>query len=123
MAYFSNRGRDCVEVGASTGGLDIIAMILSKIKDKPVGTYFFFNAPIIIAAGYVYGWEKALYTLVTLYVSTRIIDAIHTRHVKITALIVTKNGADVRKAIHSRLVRGLQLYQQLVLIRMKIRKC
>lgn len=71
----------------------------------------------------MYGWEKALYTLVTLYVSTRIIDAIHTRHVKITALIVTKNGADVRKAIHSRLVRGLQLYQQLVLIRMKIRKC
>ena len=43
----------------------------------------------------------------TLYVSTRIIDAIHTRHVKITALIVTKNGADVRKAIHSRLVRGI----------------
>ena len=42
----------------------------------------------------------------TLYVSTRIIDAIHT-HVKITALIVTKNGADVRKAIHSRLVRGI----------------
>lgn len=94
--------------GASTGGLDIIAMILSKIKDKPVGTYFFFfNAIIIIAAGYVYGWEKALYTLVTLYVSTRIIDAIHTRHVKITALIVTKNGTDVRKAIHSRLVRGI----------------
>lgn len=27
-------------MGASTGGLDIIAMILSKIKDKPVGTYF-----------------------------------------------------------------------------------
>ena len=44
--------------GASTGGLDIIAMILSKIKDKPVGTYFSFNAIIIIAAGYVYGWEK-----------------------------------------------------------------
>lgn len=122
--YFSNWSRDRVKVGASTGGLDIIAMILSKIKDKPVGTYFFFfNAIIIIAAGYVYGWEKALYTLVTLYVSTRIIDAIHTRHVKITALIVTKNGADVRKAIHSRLVRGLQLYQQQVLIRMKIKKC
>ncbi len=95
--------------GASTGGLDIIAMILSKNKkiSLSVHTFFFFNAIIIIAAGYVYGWEKALYTLVTLYVSTRIIDAIHTRHVKITALIVTKNGADVRKAIHSRLVRGI----------------
>ncbi|WP_020059840.1 YitT family protein [Bacillus sp. 123MFChir2] len=94
--------------GASTGGLDIIAMILSRMKDKPVGTYFFlFNAIIIVAAGYLYGWEKALYTLVTLYVSSRIIDAIHTRHVKITAFIVTKNGAEVRKAIHERLVRGI----------------
>ncbi|MEH7461110.1 YitT family protein [Bacillus thuringiensis] len=94
--------------GASTGGLDIIAMILSRMKGKPVGTYFFlFNAIIIIAAGYLYGWEKALYTLVTLYVSSRIIDTIHTRHVKITAFIVTKNGTEVRKAIHERLVRGI----------------
>ncbi|PEA53138.1 hypothetical protein CON64_19790 [Bacillus pseudomycoides] len=94
--------------GASTGGLDIIAMILSRMKGKPVGTYFFlFNAIIIVAAGYLYGWEKALYTLVTLYVSSRIIDAIHTRHVKITAFIVTKNGTEVRKAIHERLVRGI----------------
>ena len=94
--------------GASTGGLDIIAMILSRMKGKPVGTYFFlFNAIIIIAAGYLYGWEKALYTLVTLYVSSRIIDAVHTRHVKITAFIVTKNGPEVRKAIHERLVRGI----------------
>ncbi|ENQ3107561.1 Uncharacterized membrane-anchored protein YitT, contains DUF161 and DUF2179 domains [Bacillus sp. 491mf] len=97
-----------LKFGASTGGLDIIAMILSRVKDKPVGTYFFlFNAIIIIAAGYLYGWEKALYTLVTLYVSSRIIDAIHTRHVKITAFIVTKNGAEVSKAIHERLVRGI----------------
>lgn len=27
--------------GASTGGMDIIAMYLSKAKDRPVGTYFF----------------------------------------------------------------------------------
>lgn len=97
-----------LKFGASTGGLDIIAMILSRVKDKPVGTYFFlFNAIIITMAGYLYGWEKALYTLVTLYVSSRIIDAIHTRHVKITAFIVTKNGAEVSKAIHERLVRGI----------------
>lgn len=97
-----------LKFGASTGGLDIIAMILSRMKDKPVGTYFFlFNAIIITLAGYLYGWEKALYTLVTLYVSSRIIDAIHTRHVKITAFIVTKNGAEVRKAIQERLVRGI----------------
>jgi uncharacterized membrane-anchored protein YitT (DUF2179 family) len=94
--------------GASTGGLDIIAMILSRMKDKPVGTYFFMmNAIIILTAGYLFGWEKALYTLVTLYASTRVIDAIHTRHVKLTAMIVTQKAEDLKKAIHSKLVRGI----------------
>jgi uncharacterized membrane-anchored protein YitT (DUF2179 family) len=94
--------------GASTGGLDIIAMILSRMKDKPVGTYFFLmNAIIILTAGYLFGWEKALYTLVTLYASTRVIDAIHTRHVKLTAMIITKKAEDLKKAIHSKLVRGI----------------
>ncbi|EDL62768.1 YitT family protein [Bacillus sp. SG-1] len=94
--------------GASTGGMDIIAMILSRLKDKPVGTYFFLmNSVIIITAGQLYGWEKALYTLVTLYVSTRLIDAIHTRHEKLTAMIITKNSVQLKEAIHSKLVRGI----------------
>jgi uncharacterized membrane-anchored protein YitT (DUF2179 family) len=94
--------------GASTGGLDIIAMVLSRKKDKPIGTYIFImNAFIILTAGYLFGWEKALYTLVTLYASTRVIDAIHTRHAKLTAMIVTKKGEELKKAIHSTLVRGM----------------
>jgi uncharacterized membrane-anchored protein YitT (DUF2179 family) len=94
--------------GASTGGLDIIAMVLSRLKDKPVGTYMFtLNAIIIVTAGYLYGWEKALYTLVTLYTSTRVIDAIHTRHEKLTAIIITKNGEELKKAIQAKLIRGI----------------
>lgn len=94
--------------GASTGGLDIVAMVLSRKKDRPVGTYFFtLNAVIIITAGYLYGWEKALYTLVTLYASTRVIDAIHTRHEKLTAMIITKKPDELKKAIHKKLVRGI----------------
>ncbi|MFS0878608.1 YitT family protein [Metabacillus niabensis] len=97
-----------LKYGASTGGLDIIAMILSRMNDKPVGTYFFIlNGIIIFTAGLLYGWEKALYTLVTLYVTTRVIDAIHTRHVKHTAMIVSKKGEELKKAIHSKLVRGI----------------
>jgi uncharacterized membrane-anchored protein YitT (DUF2179 family) len=94
--------------GASTGGLDIIAMVLSRLKDKPVGIYMFtLNAIIIVTAGFLFGWEKALYTLVTLYASTRVIDAIHTRHEKLTAIIITRNGEELKKAIQSKLVRGI----------------
>ncbi|MCH1625843.1 YitT family protein [Ferdinandcohnia quinoae] len=96
--------------GASTGGLDIIAMVLSRVKDRPIGTYFFsLNAVIILSAGLLYGWEKALYTLVALYASTRVIDMIHTRHVKLTAMIITKKADELKKAIHEKLVRGITM--------------
>lgn len=96
--------------GASTGGLDIIAMVLSRMKDKPVGSYMFIlNSVIILTAGFLYGWEKALYTLVFLYTSTRVIDAIHTRHAKLTAFIITKKADEMKKAIHSTLVRGITM--------------
>ncbi|MDG5472969.1 YitT family protein [Jeotgalibacillus sp. ET6] len=96
--------------GASTGGMDIIAMILSRLNDKPVGIYFFtMNAVIILAASTIFGLEEGLYTLVTLYVSTRMIDAIHTRHEKLTVMIVTKKTSEVKQAIHENLVRGITI--------------
>lgn len=97
-----------LKYGASTGGLDIIAMVLSRMKDKPIGTYIFsINSVIILSAGILNGWEKALYTLIALYVTTRMIDAIHTRHVKVTAMIVTKKADELVEAIHHRLERGI----------------
>jgi uncharacterized membrane-anchored protein YitT (DUF2179 family) len=96
--------------GASTGGMDIIAMVLSRMKDRPVGIYLFIlNAAIVITAGYVYGWEKALYTLVALYAATKVVDAIHTKHNKLTALIITKKSDEMKAAIHSKLVRGITI--------------
>ncbi|KMY56032.1 membrane protein [Bacillus sp. FJAT-27231] len=94
--------------GASTGGLDIVAMILSRMKDRPIGNYFLvMNGIIILLAGLIFGWEKALYTLVALYVTTRVVDAIHTRHAKLTAMIITDKSEEMKKAIHAKLVRGI----------------
>ncbi|KKB36760.1 Arginine/ornithine antiporter ArcD [Bacillus thermotolerans] len=94
--------------GASTGGLDIIAMILSRMKDRPIGTYFLvLNGIIILLAGLIFGWEKALYTLIGLYVSTRVVDAIHTRYTKLTAMIITDKSEELKRAIHAKLVRGI----------------
>src|SRR5690606_23908741 len=94
--------------GASTGGMDIVAMILSKINDKPLGNYFLIlNGVIIVVAGLLYEPENALYTMLALYVTTRVIDAIHTRHEKVTAMIITRKPAELQKAIHDKLVRGI----------------
>src|SRR5699024_3428543 len=83
--------------GASTGGMDIVAMILSRLQDKPIGVYFLIlNAVIIFVAGILYEPENALYTMLTLYVTTLVIDAIHTRHEKVTVLIVTHEAEKLK---------------------------
>ncbi|WP_261177986.1 YitT family protein [Anaerobacillus sp. CMMVII] len=97
-----------LKYGSSTGGVDIIALVLARYSDRPLGTYFFvINGVIVLTAGLIFDWEKALYTLVTLYVGSRIIDAIHTRHVKLTAMIVTNKPDDLQQAIHEQLTRGI----------------
>jgi uncharacterized membrane-anchored protein YitT (DUF2179 family) len=94
--------------GASSGGLDIIALILSRVSDRPVGNYFLvLNGIIVITAGLLFDPEQALYTLVAVYVSSRVIDAIYTRHVKLTAMIVTKQPEKLREAILNRVTRGI----------------
>src|SRR5690625_1012989 len=99
-----------LKVGASTGGMDIVAMLLSRLNDKPIGTYFMILNSIIIAfAGILYEPENALYTLLTLYVTTRVIDAIHTRHEKVTAMIITHKADELQKAIHQTMIRGITI--------------
>ncbi|WP_198520821.1 YitT family protein [Alteribacter populi] len=97
-----------LKYGASSGGVDILALIMAKHSDRPLGVYFFMmNAVIVMASGLLFGMEKALYTLLTLYVTSRIIDAIHTRHVKLTAMIVTKKADELQKVFYERVVRGV----------------
>ncbi|APC47486.1 YitT family protein [Virgibacillus halodenitrificans] len=99
-----------LKVGASTGGMDIVAMVLSRMKDRPIGTYFLtLNAIIIAMAGILYEPENALYTLLTLYVTTRVIDAIHTRHEKVTAMIITHKADELQQEIHKTMVRGITI--------------
>ncbi|MHA6261329.1 YitT family protein [Sporosarcina sp. CAU 1771] len=99
-----------LKLGASTGGMDIVAMFLSRLQDKPIGTYFLMlNGVIIVLAGILYEPENALYTMLTLYVTTIVIDTIHTRHEKVTAMIVTNKPEELIKAIHQKMVRGITI--------------
>lgn len=96
--------------GASTGGMDIVAMVLSRLNDRPIGIYFLsLNAIIIALAGVLYEPENALYTLVALYATTAIIDMIHTRHEKVTATIITSKADELQAAIHDKMVRGITI--------------
>lgn len=99
-----------LKLGASTGGMDIVAMVLSRLQDKPIGVYFLLlNGIIIVLAGVLYEPENALYTMVALYVTTSVIDMLHTRHEKVTAMIITHKADELQQAIHEKMVRGITI--------------
>ncbi|WP_035053244.1 YitT family protein [Carnobacterium pleistocenium] len=99
-----------LKFGFSTGGMDIISMVLAKTTGRSIGTLIFsMNLLIVSSAGLLYGWEYALYTLVSIYVMTKMIDTIHTSHQKVTAMIVTNEPDALVKKIHEQLIRGITI--------------
>lgn len=99
-----------LRIGTSTGGLDIVALVLARFYDKSVGSYFFIlNGLIVISAGFLYGIEKSLYTIVALYATTIVIDAIHTRHQKVTVMVITNQAEKLQQAIYDKMVRGITI--------------
>lgn len=80
-----------LRAGGSTGGFDIVGSILTKRWDFPLGsTLFALNALVILAHGYPNNWDTALCSMLSIYISSKIVDSIHIRHVKITAFIITE---------------------------------
>jgi len=94
--------------GATTGGIDIIARIILEKTGISMGkVYFSFDLAIISLVAYFFGLEKALYTLVALYVFSVIIDRLveggnEAREVT----IISKKDQVIVNAIIKELERG-----------------
>jgi len=94
--------------GGSSGGFDIIGSILTRRYDFPLGMILVaLNAVVIVLLGYYKNdWDLALNSMLAIYVSGVVVDVVHIRHIKVTALIVTnKKEAMLEKLL--RLPRGV----------------
>lgn len=92
----------------SSGGTDIVSLTIRKRTEKNVGTIsLIVNGLIMTFAGFLFGWQYALYSMATIFVSSRVTDAIYTKQKKMQAIIVTSNPDRVVRMIHKRLKRGV----------------
>ncbi|MGT2958282.1 hypothetical protein A9Q68_07840 [Streptococcus bovimastitidis] len=92
----------------SSGGTDIVSLAIRKKTGSDVGKIaLVVNATIMVFAGLLFGWQYALYSMVAIFVSTRITDAIYTKQKKMQAMIVTEYPEKVIKTIHHKLHRGV----------------
>ncbi|AND10999.1 YitT family protein [Bacillus thuringiensis] len=94
----------------STGGFDIIGMLLSRKKDIQLGKFLIvLNTIIVVISGLFFNWDIALNSLLSIYVTGKVIDAIHTKHRKITLMIVTGHVEKMKETLLSNFVRGITL--------------
>ena len=99
--------------GTSTGGSDILVRLLKlKYRHVPIGQIsLYFDAVVVILTGLVFrDVTKSLYTGITVFVCSQVIDAVVYRfdYSKV-ALIVTTEHQAIADAIGRRLDRGATL--------------
>ncbi|MFZ3172108.1 MAG: YitT family protein [Carboxydocellales bacterium] len=92
----------------STGGTDELAALIHRFIKIPLGQILLVLDGLIIAgAGIVFGLESALYALITVFVTSRVIDVVQEGlSVVRAALIISDYSEDIAKGILGRLNRG-----------------
>ncbi len=97
----------CLSVEATSGGTDFIAIYMSEKKHMDSWNFVLgINAVILSVAGLLFGWDKALYSIIFQYASTQMIHLLFQHYQKETLLVVTKHPELVSEIIHAKSHHG-----------------
>lgn len=97
-----------MKYSGTSGGMDIIAIIISRSSNFSVGLLLTgMNSVIVLISGTVFNWEIALYTLLSIYLTGKAIDTIYTNHEKLTMQIITTAAEPIRQELLVSIYRGV----------------
>lgn len=94
---------------ATTGGTDILALLLVRLRSVPLSqSYLITDVAVIALAGVAFGWEKALYAIIALYVGGVVAETISEGvHISRTATVITQHPDAVAQAVMQEMGRGV----------------
>ena len=100
-----------IRAGGSLDGTEIVAIIMDRRSVFSVGeVVMFINLFILSSAGLLFGWDKAMYSLVAYFVIAKMIDVvIKGLDESYAVMIVTNEHEDITSALNDRLGRGVTL--------------
>lgn len=91
----------CLMMNATTGGTDFISIYLSEKKGMDAWNLILgLNVVILSIAGILFGWDKALYSIIFQYASTQVLHVLYKRYQKQTFFIVTRKAEEICDAIY-----------------------
>lgn len=101
----------CLMGRATSGGTDFIAVALSERLNIDAWNYIFLgNAAMLIVAGLLFGWDKALYSIIFQFTSTQIVQMLNQRYKKATLFIVSNQSDEIYEKIKNATHHGATLF-------------
>lgn len=99
--------------GATLGGTAIVGRIIQVKTGLSLSQiYLFVDGAIVLAAGIVFGWEIALYAMLTLLLSGQAADFVMEGPSRArTAMVVTTNPEEITRALIGELGRGVSYWE------------
>lgn len=96
-----------IHAGGCVDGTESVALVISKKTSLSVGQIvLFFNLIIYFVAGFFFGIDRALYSLLTYFITYQVIDLVSEGFEQAkAALIVTEKGTDMADEIYKKLGR------------------
>jgi len=97
--------------GGSLDGTEIIAIILDKRSSFSIGEIvMFFNLFILGGSALVFGWDRAMYSLIAYFIAFKTIDiTVEGLNESKAVIIVSEKHYDISQALTDRLGRGVTL--------------
>ncbi|WP_019532672.1 YitT family protein [Paenibacillus ginsengihumi] len=97
-----------IRFGGSLDGTEIVAILLSKKMRIPVGQIIMFiNVFIFIIAGFVFGWDSAMYSIFAYYIASKVMDiVVEGLDESKSVTIISNEYEEIAEAITNRLGRN-----------------
>lgn len=98
-----------IRYGGSLDGTEMVAIMVNRKSAFSVGeTVMFFNIFILSSAALVFGWDRAMYSLIAYFIAFKVIDiTIEGLDEAKAAIIISDKAEDIAEAITARLGRGV----------------
>lgn len=101
--------------GTCQGGLDVVAALVKRLYGVNISkVLLFFNGLIIFASGFVYSFDRAMYTMVGLFIAYQVLDRIQLGvGKKRQVFIMTSKAQPIARKIMKDLHRGVTYFEGL----------
>ncbi|MDY3618335.1 YitT family protein [Agathobaculum sp.] len=102
----------CLLGRATSGGTDFIAVALSERLNIDAWNYILLgNAAMLVIAGVLFGWDKALYSIIFQFASTQVVHMINPRYKRTTLFIISNKADEIYEQIKDVTHHGATLFR------------